>query len=166
MKTALIQIDPPKILAMHNKPTRVKGGDVIGVVPGTAVVSVVQLERPEYDWRTHNCQRGDPVAFADRVLIGWTLERKTDAEIIDAIKQRASEIILERFPQAVQMNMLADSQMISAGIETTKDAKDRIQQYQLAYAWIKAVRNASNDLEAALVADGTLPDFTALEVQP
>jgi phosphoenolpyruvate-protein kinase (PTS system EI component) len=164
-QTALIQIDPPKILAMHNKPVRsAKGGDFVGVVPGTAIVPVVTLEQPECDWRTHSVSRLEPVAHADRVEIGWELSQQSAESIIAQIKARAGEIISERFPQTTQLNMLADAQSIALADPQTEAMKVRLEKYRLAYAWITAVRAKSNELEAALIANGTLPDFAALEI--
>ena len=164
-ETALIQIDPPKILALHRKPIRsAKGGEVIGVVPGTAIVLVITLEQPECDWRTHSAKRLEPVAYADRVEIGWVLSQHDNESIIANIKSRAGEIISDRFPQTSQLNMLADAQSIALTTPQTTEMLARLERYRLAYAWIAAVRQTSNDLEAALIGDGTLPDFASLEV--
>jgi phosphoenolpyruvate-protein kinase (PTS system EI component) len=164
MKTALIQIDPPKILALHRDPIRVKDGAVTGVVPGTAVVPVVTLDPPVCDYRTHSCQRLDPVAHSDRVEIGWQLVRHTDEQIVSSIKSRAGEIINDRLPQHTQLNMLADAQMIALEPVPTAEQAARLESYRAVYAWIRAVREKSNELEAELIADGTLPDFAELEV--
>ena len=164
MKTALIQIDPPKILALHRDPIRVKDGSVTGVVPGTAVVPVVTLDQPECDYRTHSCQRLEPVVNNGQVEIGWQLVRHTDEQIVAAIKARAGEIINDRFPQTAQLNMLADAQMIAIEATPTAEQAARLESYRAVYAWIQAVRTKSNELEAALIADGTLPDFASLEV--
>jgi hypothetical protein len=164
MQTALIQIDPPKILAIHRKPVRVKGGDVVGVVPGTAIVPVVTLPQPEHDHRVYQCVRLDPVPHADRVEIGWRLDKRSDEEIVQAIKQRAGEVILTRYSQTTQLNMLADSQLIASTAVKTAEMVGRLDAYRAAYDWIKSVRGKSNQLEAALLSDGTLPDFAELEV--
>lgn len=165
MQTALIQIDPPKILAMHNKPVRsAKGGEFIGVVPGTAIVPVVTLDQTECDWRTHSVSRLEPVAYADRVEIGWAVTQHETEAIVSHIKARAGEIISQRFSQTTQLNMLADAQSIALANPQTEDMQARLERYRAAYAWITAVRAKSNELEAALIADGTLPDFAVLEI--
>lgn len=164
MQTALIQIDPPKILKLHRQPTRVKDGEIVGVVPGTAVVPVVELDRPVCDYRTHNCQRLEPVVANGQVEIGWELVRNSDEQIVAAVKSRAGEIINDRYPQTTQLNMLADAQMIALEPTPTVEQAARLESYRAAYDWIRAVRAKSNELEAALLANGTLPDFDSLEV--
>lgn len=164
MQTALIQIDPPLILKIHRDPVRVKDGAVTGVVPGTQVVAVVELDRPDCDYRTHSCQRLDPVVNNGQVEIGWLLVRHSDEQIVAGIKSRAGEIINNRFPLTAQLNMLADGQLIAEERSRTPGMQGRIKQYRQAYAWIKAVRTKSDELEAALIADGTLPDFAGLEI--
>ena len=156
-ETALIQVDPPKILAMHKKPTRAKSGEVVGVVPGTAVVPVVTLERPDVDRRLHSISRLDPVAHADRVEIGWAKEQRSNEQIVDAIKAKAQEVIESRFPATKQRNMLAET--LLASVEG-RDATT----HRASYAWIEAVRRVSNELESALIEKGELPDFASLEV--
>lgn len=164
MQTALIQIDPPLILKLHREPTRVKGGDIVGVVPGTAIVPVVELDRPECDYQTHSCRRLDPAAFPDRVEIGWELVQHSDEQIVAGIKSKAGEVINDRYPQTAQLNMLADAQMIALEPTPTAEQSARLESYRAAYEWIRAVRTKSNELEAALIADGALPDFSSLEV--
>lgn len=163
-QTALIQIDPPTILVMHNKPTRVKDGAVVGVVPGTAIVPVIVLESPEHDYRTHRCEQTEPVAFADRVEIQWKVEQHPNDHIVQEIKQCAGEVISSRFSQVAQLNMLADAQLIAAEESPTDEMNQRSDYYRRAYAWIRSVRAISNAMEAALIADGTLPNFGDLEV--
>lgn len=164
MTTALIQIDPPKILKMHREPTRVKPGDVYGVVPGTQVVAVVELDRPDCDYRTHSCQRLEPVINNGQVEIGWELVRHTDEQIVQAIKQRTNEVITARFPEHTQRNMTAYGLLITYTKDKSPEATAKANSFIAAFGWIEAVRAKSNELEAALIADGTLPDFASLEV--
>lgn len=164
MQTALIQIDPPKTLAIHSKPTRVKGGDFVGVVPGTAIVPVITLDRPEPDYRLYECRRLDPVPHADRVEIGWELVRRTDEQIIQSIKQAAGEVIVGRFNETAQRNMTADAVLIQDESVRTDEMTARVAYYKKAFAWIRSVRAKSNELEAALIDDGSLPSFSDLEV--
>ena len=163
-ETALIQVDPPKILAMHRKPTRVKNGEVTGVVPGTAIVPVVKLECPKVDTRTHKVRELDPVAHADRVEIGWEVNQHENHRIVQSIKEAAGSVIFSRFSQTQQMNMLADAQMIALEKEPTAEQLARLKSYRLAYSWIQAVRAKSNELEVALVSHSKMPDFAELEV--
>jgi hypothetical protein len=160
--TALIQVDPPKLLKMHDWSIRAKGGDFVGVIPGTAIVPVIHEERPEFDHRTHSVKRLDPVAYANRVVVGWQLEHRNPSDIIAFIKQSAGEIISARFTQTSQINMLAHAQLIALEPNPTAEMLAALEDYRKAYAWIKAVRDKSNELEQ-VVLNGGIPDFSALE---
>lgn len=162
-RTALVQIDPPKILAIHQRPTRVKDGEVVGVVPGTAIVPVVELDQPEHDHRTHQCRRLDPVAHADRVEIGWELSQRSNESIVSSIKSKAGEVITGRFSLTKQLNFLAEAQLLQT-LEQTPEVSARLAELRSNYMWIRAVRDKSNELESALLEQGEIPGFDALEV--
>lgn len=85
----------------------------------------------------------------------WVLDR--DAELtsqIEAIKRQASILILTRFPAWKQANMTArgvellDAKIASGALSSAEQAEDKA--LNTAWAWVKAVRARSDELETAL----------------
>lgn len=87
------------------------------------------------------------------------------ADAIQAVKAEASRRILERYPTWKQANMnMRATELVDVRLErelTTEETTER-EALLTAAAWIKAVRTASDDIEAALPDDAeALSAFSA-----
>lgn len=93
--------------------------------------------------------RGAPVP-ADAQLQEW-LAQANETERVTAIKTRAGEIILARFPTWKQSNMTARFvELLNIELASSLSDAERAEKQVLlgAWAWVKAVRDESDRLEA------------------
>ena len=149
MKYAHIDIANKRIIKPLNKHPRADGGEVVGLIPGEAVVPVVYLDPPKFDYRTHSIERAEPRVEADRVTVDWVVSTLPATEIIAHIKAEANRIITERMPEWKQRNMIAYSvSCLEAGVKID----DQLNAIRDAWAWVQAVRKRSDEMEAAAMA--------------
>lgn len=75
--------------------------------------------------------------------------RRDEAEQKALVKAEARRRILDRYPDWKQTNMLARSvELVKKGNTLTPEELTETQQLEAVWAWIKAVRTASDQLEA------------------
>lgn len=75
--------------------------------------------------------------------------RRPEAEQKAIVKAEARRRILDRYPDWKQTNMLARSvELVKKGASLTPEETVESQQLEAVWAWIKAVRAASDQLEA------------------
>lgn len=65
-----------------------------------------------------------------------------------AIKNKAEQVILARFPDWKQRNMLAAAQQLGSGDALTSEEASARETFSAAWSWINAVRARSDELEA------------------
>lgn len=88
-----------------------------------------------------------------QVIVSYSISRRSEDEQRRAVKAEAGRRILERFPEWKQANMTARSvELIRKGEQnwTTEEAQEAAA-IQSARDWVKAVREASNVIEASAV---------------
>lgn len=88
-----------------------------------------------------------------QVIVSYSISRRSEDEQRRAVKAEAGRRILERFPEWKQANMRARSvELIRKGEQnwTTEEAQEAAA-IQSAWDWVKAVREASNVIEASAV---------------
>lgn len=112
----------------------------------------IEGEPPTYDPRVETISGPALLIEPDRVVRQWTVHRKSDAEISALVKMECRRRILERFPEWKQTNMTA------RGVELqdvwrrsgswTEAQQAEADALAAAWVWIKAVRAASDVIEA------------------
>lgn len=119
-------------------------------------------EKPGFSRKTQQLVGPEVTIEQDRVVKRWTVVQKSREDVVAAIKSEARRRITERYPEWKQSNMTA------AGVELqdswrrnglwTAEEQSYASELDAAWAWIKAVRAASDAIEAL---DPTPPDFDA-----
>ena len=119
----------------------------------------------------HRLQQRDGVWIADdeaavQTIIDSYPASATAAPVIAEIKMHAREIILARYPEWKQANMTARSveltEKLASGTALTVDEQGEIAAMKNVWAWIKTIRTASNEREAAINAFVAASDYAGI----
>lgn len=112
----------------------------------------IEGDPPTHDIRIEVVTGPELVIEPGRVVRQWTVRRRPDAEIAVLVKLEARRRILERFPEWKQANMTARGVELQdvwrrVGSWTTGEQSEA-DALAAAWDWIKAVRAASDAIEA------------------
>lgn len=119
----------------------------------------------------HRLEQSDGVWISDddvavQAIIDSYPASATAAPIIAEIKMHAREIILTRYPEWKQANMTARSveltEKLASGTALTVDEQGEIAAMKNVWAWIKTIRVASNEREAAINAFVAASDYAGI----
>jgi hypothetical protein len=105
---------------------------------------------PDYSGKLENAS-AVPVVADGKVIREWTIERKPIEEQRQAVKAEARRRILDRFPDWRQANMTArgiELTLARVGREWTEGEQQEADAIQAAWDWVKAIRSASDVVEA------------------
>lgn len=112
----------------------------------------IEGDQPSHDPRVETISGPLLVIEPDRVVRQWTVQRRPDTELAGLVKMEARRRILERFPEWKQTNMTARGVELQdvwrrVGSWTTGEQAEA-DALAAAWDWIKAVRVASDAIEA------------------
>lgn len=136
-----LTLDDPTVISSHKK-----WGD-----GGLMVRPVEEGERPEVRHELESVT-SEIVVEPTRVVISYVASPRSREECIAAVKNEARRRILDRFPEWKQANMTArgvELQDIWRRVGSwTEGEQAEADALTGAWAWIKAVRSASDEIEA------------------
>ena len=152
---ALVRPDGTLDRVLHNiDPTA-------GLKPGWRWAPVENVSAPPHN-RALEIVRSTYVLVDDNAVEEWTVERRPISEQRAAVKEEARRRILGRYPDWKQINMTARAGeliklMVVKG-SLTEAEQAEVAALEAAWAWIKAVRARSDEIEAI---DPIPADFAA-----
>lgn len=113
----------------------------------------------------NNTPLADDEAAVQAIIDGFS---GTDAvvPVVAAIKAKARDVIVARYPEWKQANMTARAveitRVMAGGAGLSQSEADELQALESAWTWIKSVRAASDGHEAAVMALAAADDFPAI----
>jgi hypothetical protein len=131
------------------------------VNPEMGIYPIVKTDPPESQYSHLNVQV-DPVKQGDHYVQQWGAAVPRPQEEIDAyynrkisrVKNYAGELILARYPDWKQRNMTMRVLTLQNISPLTDDEQAELASISVAWDWIEAVRTASDQVEADLLAMG------------
>jgi len=113
-------------------------------------VPVENVPAPDHASRLETVS-SEYVVDGDKVVQRWTVARRDPVDQAQAVKREARRRILARYEDWRQANMTArgvELLSISMGRVWSREESDEAGALMAAWAWIKAVRSASDAIEA------------------
>ena len=132
----------------HNRHFDEKPPDPVG--KGWRIVPVAEVPSPDFNSRLETASVAY-VVDGDQVVQRWTVTQRSDAEQKAEVKAEARARILARLPDWKQRNMTARGvELINlrASRPLTADEQAEAVALQAAWDWVRAVRTASDAIEA------------------
>ena len=118
--------------------------------PGWRWLPVEDTPGPDFPGKLETAS-AERVVDGGKVVTVWTVSRRAIDDQRQAVKDEARRRILARFPDWKQTNMVAlgvELTLAKIGGDWTKEQQDEAGALQAAWDWVKAVRSASDVIEA------------------